>query len=51
MPRAATWAAKLTDFGLVKSIMKPTAHEQPTPDDKTYRMTGGTGSLKYMCAR
>jgi serine/threonine protein kinase len=47
----ASWNAKLTDFGLVKQIVQPTAHERlvhPESEHETYKMTGGTGSLKYM---
>ena len=48
----ASWHAKLTDFGLVKTIALPTAHERlvhpPQSEHETYQMTGGTGSLKYM---
>jgi serine/threonine protein kinase len=46
--RAARWNAKITDFGLVKTLLKPRASEAPAAVDATYKMTGGTGSLKYM---
>jgi serine/threonine protein kinase len=47
----AHWNAKLTDFGLVKKIALPKAFERvahPETEHETYKMTGGTGSLKYM---
>ena len=37
---AAKWNAKVTDFGLVKTIMKPKANEAPAADNATYEMTG-----------
>ena len=56
---AARWSAKLTDFGLAKSILTTRETEASvshrfrtarlsTAPLRSYAMTGGTGSYKYM---
>lgn len=47
MPRALLKLAR-ADLGLIKSLVRPRASETQAGADDTYKMTGGTGSLRYL---